>query len=172
MNKKKNIFLMVLIVILVTVCAGCSKWTTPPNAEKINKIFEQNKEDFIKLANYMTDLGCDSIIDSTDGKIYRCDTFTYEQINDKEIEKCISHLLSHRIVIQASKESNTIQFYMWGHIIQPIGCGAAYSIDGSGELSVQFLLNQEPLSEPGWYYYYSDFNKWRTEHSTAGDSLS
>ena len=165
MNKKNSIFLTILIVFYVTLCAGCSKWTVPPNSEKINKIFEQNKEDFIKIANYLTDLGCDSIIDSTDGQIYRCDTFSYEQINDKEIQKCISRLLSKRIVIQAFKDGNTIQFYMWGHIIQPIGCGAAYSIDGSGELSVQFLLNQEPLSEPCWYYYYYDYNQWRVDQS-------
>ena len=46
MSSKKYIFVAIFIIILVTVCAGCSKWKTPPDAGEINKIFEQNKEDF------------------------------------------------------------------------------------------------------------------------------
>ena len=154
---------LVPLSVLLFGLFGCGKWTSPPDHDQIEDVFEANQEDFQMLADYMTGLGCDSIIDAADGRIFRCDTFSYEQINDKEIEKCIRRLLGKRIIIEASKDDNTVEFYMWGHYIQPIGCGAAYSIDGSGELDVQFLLRQEPLSEPGWYYYYSDYNEWRVE---------
>ena len=169
--KKAGILLVAAAAVLMAfLFLGCGRGTTPPTADDIEEILEENKEDFLLITKYLMESDGDCFIDKTDGTIFRSETFSYEKIEEKEIIKCISRLKTHAKFKMISKHDNTIEFYIWGHWIQPIECGAAYSIDGSGELSIQFLLRQEPLSEPGWYYYYADDNEWRVEQKYGSAS--
>ena len=43
--------------------------------------------------------------------------------------------------------------------------GYAYSPNAKGELNIQYIISQEELSVPDWYYYEEDYNEWRTRNN-------
>ena len=82
------------------------------------------------------------------------------QIGDRNIMEEIEKLTNKRYLV-IEKNDNTIVFMRWSNLNS--GRGFVYSINGSIP-ELQFLTYLKECSEPNWYYYEEDFNKWKSEH--------
>ena len=82
-------------------------------------------------------------------------------IEDREVTAAVQRLQDSYQNIR--KNGNTIVLNQWAGLAD-IGCGIAYSINGTDAPKVQFMTVLVPLSEDGWYYYVDDYNEWRNEH--------
>ena len=59
------------------------------------------------------------------------------------------------------KNDKTILFQLWANL--DVGKGVVYVSSGE-EPSIEFLTKYEKLDKENWFYYESDFNKWKLEN--------
>ena len=211
MKTAKRLACLLLSAVLLLLCTGCGESEPPPDFEGVSKVFRENRSDFILIAQYLTALGGDCVIDEADGTVRRRDSRSYafseEEIGDPEIEACVERLLIGQRIKKIYRKTNTILFYLWGNALPPSECGVAFRIvlpeeeaeapggneaaaeDAQAEdeaavedaqaddasagapdggdpeaavsLNVEYLVRREPLPEPDWYYYLSDYNEWK-----------
>ena len=148
-------FCFLLAVLFLTACAGHN---TPPTIAYEQEKFESNFDDINTIIGYMIDSGYESIqITDTSGTMLA--DLTRVEINNSDVMDAVSRALETYIKI--SKNGNTIKLFQWRGI-RDIGCGIAYSIDGINKPQIQFVTELIPLAEDGWFYYVSDYNKWRS----------
>ena len=144
--------LYTLYSIVVGIAIG-GAFSPPIGKEKMEKIFDEDRELLFIVTNYLISSDYEIAYippDMKDGEIYI--SGDYAEIEDVEIIKAINKL-KERGYKGISIEDYTIHFQRWSNLDK--GRGIAYSIDGS-EPTLQFLTKLEPLSEPNWYYYEED----------------
>lgn len=57
-------------------------------------------------------------------------------------------------------DGNTIYFERWYDGFERYR-GFAFSADATGELAIDYVVDQQELSKENWYYYFEDYNEWR-----------
>lgn len=160
MRKFLPLFLIVCLCIALTSCAS-----SPPDIESVDICFQKNYEDIQLIVDFMKNSAYDSIyIDSVDETMYA--DFKTVDIKDKEINNALTRLLKKPFVGSqqyyfVSKSGNTITLLQWKSA-QDIGCGVAYSINGTALPEIEYCTELESLSKIGWYYYVDDYNAWRS----------
>ena len=87
--------------------------------------------------------------------------------NDTAEYTAAKHLVLKRKYKAITKHKNYVKFLMWTRFTD-VGKGIVYSIDGR-KPDVQYLTKLEPLDRPGWYYYESDFNEWKSQNRGQGN---
>ncbi len=172
--KKKTVIKIVAGIVtfwLVVISICFVRWYNgPTRGIEIfeDEIFEQDYCELVKMVEYMEMLESmedveDAYIDSTDGTMlvqYKDGHIVKdEKISDEEVLSTVSVLMK-KGYYNITKNSNTIYFARWRN---PFGCskGYAFSLDGSGELDIQFLIGEMVLDKTDWYYYISDYEEWR-----------
>lgn len=84
------------------------------------------------------------------------------KIDDKNVIAAVTRLKNEGYVsVGGSAEES--QFVLWTGI-SDLSCGIAYLAKGD-ELDIQFVDIVLPLSEEGWYYYTTDYEKFRINYS-------
>lgn len=163
---KNNIGWVIAIVSIIVVVGLV--WNAilslgPPDKDKIEKYFKRDKTDIILITEFLINSDYSEI--SINKKLQK-DGFMFTGVNtrDRNIEnevvvKAVNRLLRRRGYKSILKNGNTISFEKWSFFEQ---CrGITYSINGKDEPILQFLIELEPLSENGWYYYEENYDEWR-----------
>lgn len=172
--KKKTVIKIVagivaFLLVVISIC--CVRWYNGPSrAIEIfeDEIFERDYCEFVEMVEYMEMLEYmedveDAYIDSTDGTMlvqYKDGQIVKDaEISDEDVLSTVSVLMK-KGYYDITKHSNTIYFERWRN---PFGCskGFAFSSDDSGELDIQYLIGVMALDKKDWYYYISDYEKWR-----------
>ena len=158
----KRFLAFFLSLLLLSGLCGCDFFdTNPPSPEEIQTIFQENRDDFLLVTEYLVGTGYTDISVNDD-----C-TSAFANFKDIAIEDeaVVSALkkLSKNGCSSMSKRGNTVHFCLWTRF-NDAGCGIAYSVDGK-EISIEYMTQALPLSEEGWFYYVDDFNEWRANNS-------
>lgn len=154
-------------VILSSLCIGCSGLNTPPDKNTVQQVFDDHYEDIMLLVSFMETSGYkDIIISDASGTIFA--DFSHLQIQDSDVGNAIEHLLKKGPYIKIAKLDGTISMLQWTGL-QDIGCGVLYSENIEESIDVEFVTELIPLSEEGWFYYVSDYNKWRVGQRASID---
>ncbi|MBQ8057566.1 MAG: hypothetical protein IJ275_04455 [Ruminococcus sp.] len=165
--KKKTIIIIVISIILVTAICFVRWYNGPTRAVEIfeDEIFEKDYRELVKMVEFMESLVDvqDAYIDSTDGTMlvhYKDDRIVKDaEISDEDVLSTVSVLMK-KGYFNITKHGSTIYFERWRN---QFGCskGFVFSADGTGELDIQFLIGRMELDKTDWYYYVSDYEKWR-----------
>ena len=168
--KKKTIIIIVISIILVSAICFVRWYNGPTRAVEIfeDEIFERDYCEFVEMVKYMEMLEYiedveDAYIDSTDGIMlvqYKDGRIVKDaEISDEDVLSTVSVLMK-KGYFNITKHGNTICFERWRN---QFGCskGFVFSVDGTGELDIQFLIGRMELDKTDWYYYVSDYEKWR-----------
>ncbi len=171
-KKHKHRLLPVLIMILlIAYVVTCCHWATPPGVNQIQTFFRENYEDIQLMTDWLLNSGYADVFfneeDLREGKVWA--DFSVIPL-DSEILSCAKRLWSQKGFHRISKHSpgNRVEFEIWSDLFEAC-CGIVYAEDPTSAYSVQYVLSVEPLSEENWYYFYSDYNKWRVLQTSVPD---
>ena len=127
--------------------------------------FQENRESILIVRDYFVDSRHERISYPSrlgeSGMLWSGATFSYVAISDENVETAINRLLS-KGYRQVVKRDGFISFTRWGNT--GAGVGVVYSIGGAIPCStaIQFLIELEPLTEDGWFYFEVHYNTYRT----------
>ena len=142
-----------------------------PGIDFMKDEFDKNREDFYLIIEYLLNS------DFSDIRIHRSsqlgsgiiEMFVWPEmerivVSDPNVSDAINRLFGqgYRSI---NKSGNGISFLRWTTL--DAGRGIVFSIDGSSPTQadgLQFLIEIQPLSEDGWYFYVDDFNVWRSRN--------
>ena len=141
------------------ISGGCA-YNSIPDVTSVRYQLEENRSDIDTTIGYLVDSGYSNIYIQSPTGIMVADLEDV-CILDPTVSDAINRILENYIMI--NKVGNTIYLLQW-RSSQDIGCGIAYTINGTSKPNVQFTTELIPISDDGWYYFVSDYNKWRTEH--------
>lgn len=160
MNKSDFILNLKVVCFLlgVLLLSACASHNTPPDIAYVQEQFESNFDDINTIIGYMIDSGYENIYITDTAGTMSAD-LTRVEISNSDVMDAVNRVLETYIKI--SKVGNTIKLLQWRGI-RDIGCGIAYSINGINEPEIQFATELIPIAEYGWFYYVSDYNKWRS----------
>lgn len=157
-SRTKAYFIILIMAICVTLtCCGSN---IPPDSNSVHEHFLNNYRDIQVVVEYMANSPYEDLfIIDTSGTMQA--DLTWMQIENEEVMTAVNNLLGNGEYIKIIKTGNTIYMLQWTGT-RDIGCGIAYSINGTDVPDVQFTTTLVPITEDGWYYYISDYNKWRS----------
>ena len=166
-----NFLFAILLVLLVMLFAGCSSYNTPPDVRSVQECFQNNRDNIQIIVDFMVYTGyADIYIENTDGTMLVDASGTIQngliekQIDDDMVVAAVSQLLENREYVGINKIGNTIEFQQWSGLLD-IGCGIAYTVNGTDAPEIQFATKLIPISEDGWFYYIYDYNEWREQRT-------
>ena len=98
--------------------------------------------------------------------VYNAHGDVVQLVKDNAVTVCqaIRVLFSDKCT-DISKANETVSFTLFSKNMN-VGGGIVYDISGelnTGFINMEFVTRSKALSASGWYYYYSDFEKWRSE---------
>lgn len=152
---------LLLVLFLCFPLTGCRS-RIPPTPEDVERHFLDNRQDIQTIVDFLVDSPYEDIYIMDASGIVTADLEKIT-LTDETVTAAITALISDGNYHSISKSGNTIDFLYWSGSTD-IGCGLAYSINGTDLPDVQFCTTLTPLSESGWYYYVEDYNKWRSSH--------
>lgn len=164
---KKSINWILMVTLVIFFVVGIVWITTsaliPPDKEKMEKCFQQDKDDLTVIANYFISLDYSYVsVDKSsieNGVMFTGASTRYQKIDDKTALESLNRILSNRKYIVVGKSNNTVFFEKWRFLEKDRGI--AVSVNKEDSPLVEFLIKSEPLSEIGWYYYEADYEEYR-----------
>lgn len=162
--KKVNtaiLFLLALMSLTVMALIRCSDNNIPPSVAMVQDCYREHAEDIQTIVDFLSSLEYEDIyITDNNGKMLA--DLTRIQIEDQSVSNAIDRILDSKAYQHINKNGNTISLLQWKGI-RDIGCGIAYSVNGTNSPEIEFVTQLTPLSDDGWYYYVSDYNTWRND---------
>jgi hypothetical protein len=152
----------VCFLFIFSACLGKS----PLDIQTVQQTFSDYYEDIHTVTQFLADLEYRNAYIRDDGENMQADLVDVP-IGDAEVSAAAKRLLEAYVSI--SKIGNTIHLLQWSGA--DVGCGIAYSINGTDAPEIQCMTELTPLAEDGWFYYVSDYNAWRSNHKTENGSL-
>lgn len=147
----------------------------PPNAKKMQKVFNRDKNELYTIVNYFIETGYSKINISEASYLKSQNVMSAgSEIGDVVIEnenvlQSVKKLFEKQGYDYIGKNENTIYFQEWS-ALRDNSRGIAYSINIENEPEIYFLTKLESLDEEGWYYYEVDYNEWRIQHEKSLNS--
>lgn len=168
MGKFSKSICWILIVTLSIAFVVGSVWIIissliPPDKEKMEKCFQQDKDDLSIIVDYLSNL--DYLYVSIDkssienGVMFTGANTHYQKIENETVLKSLNRMLKNKKYKVIGKNDNTVFFQKWRLLEKDRGI--AVSINKEEPPLVEFLINSETLSEFGWYYYEADYETYR-----------
>lgn len=165
---KERAFLVLLLLFLGM--AGCGR-QKKPDPDAVTQQFQQDQADLETIAAWLLAAEQKEIYINTEkGQLSIFADFEDLPLDDSLLPPINRLKKQWQYADMAKHEDwNALVFPMWTDHLER-ECGVVYAIDPEKAPTVQFLTQLEPLSEEGWYYYVSDYNLWRSQH-TAMEEL-
>lgn len=173
MYKKKFWLILIIaliIVVSITFLVVCAvNWVTDTLAfgkEKAALKMNADWEEISTITDFLITVDTPFVSfkkgDRVNGSQFEITNENMFTDNDTETRNAVARLILERKYKSVIKDKNYIKFLQWTWFMDE-GRGVVYSIDGN-EPEIQYVTLLEPLDRPGWYYYESDFNKWRSQN--------
>ena len=165
--------LVIFILLTTFFTSGCvlrHLLTAQPDEDGLIKVFDENFEYFEIVADRLPDQGYDAcfisiFLNKNVGQLFAGKDFKYHDITDQKLKEAVEELFNAGCeIIDMGMESNCIEFELW-HNDQDVACGVLYNYNGVESPHVMYMTQIRSLDRDGWYFYTSDYNKWRSEHS-------
>ena len=136
-----------------------------PSKEMLEKNFLQNRAELWVVVNYLDNQNSTFIYftnthdsKTTFTKDYKIGTIE-TNIEEQVVIDAIDYIMDNgKFSVISGNSDEFITFQKWA--TRDKDCGIVYSYYGK-EPEIEFLTRLEPLCEDGWYYYISDFDKYR-----------
>ena len=165
-------FFCCLLICCTVIMTGCIAPKQNIELADVNVTFEKDYPLLRQVTTYMLQLIDEQelhmiIINNSNDPI----TINYGDklaIEDAEFKQAIKNLFDQgymRISFNKNtpQDETVICFERWKKPGEyEYRSGYAYSPNAKGELNIQYIISQEDLSVPGWYYYEEDYNEWRS----------
>ena len=163
----------VFFLLLTASCLSSCHSHDPMTLQESEAFFKNNSANIQATVHYLKSLGYDSAgIFFGEGIYEGKDELTFHNKNDFSISR---KPLKDEAVYEAAKRlhengcheiyfdigTNRIEFVLGGAL--EVGWGIALSLDGKNPPEVDYMTECVPMQEAGWFYYVSDFNKWRIQ---------
>lgn len=186
MDKKKLMFVILVFIVIIVlflviklstvlfliIKLSGGKYSTD---KKIKKEFYDNYDTISYITEALEEETSYSIIkiqgvdyiydDGNFGTWFVCDdeigTERTEKIQDVELVEALNKIFKERKYEVVRKNDKTILFQLWATL--DVGKGVVY-VSGGEEPSIEFLTKYEKLDKENWFYYESDFNKWKLKN--------
>ena len=143
---------LILILSILSLVSKVLICISMPDVSSAQQQLENNRGDIEIITDFMINSGhSDFYIHDSTG-IVSADLEDI-RILDSTVYEAINRVLEDYIMI--NKFGNTIYLLQW-RSMQDIGCGIAYSINGTSKPEIQYATELIPISEDGWFYYVSD----------------
>jgi hypothetical protein len=165
--KKISITIVIAFLLIGSLVFSCLLFRNAPliNPQQIEKEFIDNKEEFVFTVQQLNAEPYDNMeVDFMDKKMYIIPEHGggWSKEFDKEKFNDIIEKLYRRCHYSGTvKKGEMIYFYKSVNLDNAVGI--VYTSDNS-KIQIEFLTDIIPLSEPNWYYYEADFNKWKREN--------
>lgn len=165
MKKRKKVFVIVLacffVLSLLSFFARFTKLTA-----QVHFNFDQKSllliTEYLKDEPELTIHTFDKIINFYSGTDVT--EVPLNKIENQAVKKAIQYLFNVRGYYYIERNDNSIIFTKraWGDF----RTGLVYLVDENADLEseVEYLTLSEPLSDSGWYYWESDYQKWKSIH--------
>ena len=139
----------------------------PPDVEKTEEYFQQDKDDLSVIADYLSKLDYSLVsIDKTclkKGIMFTGAYTRYQKIDDETVLEALKNILYNRKYKEVGKSSNTVYFRKWVFLEQ--NRGIAVPVNKETAPSLQYLIESKELSENGWYYYEANYEEYRNRRT-------
>lgn len=163
-RSRRKFYILILVWILLIVFTGRYFFHQAPlSMGDVQTILHENWEDIQSITDWLVHSEYETIYLSEEDLHTGEAWADFSAIPlDEEILLQAQRLINEKGFHGISKNAgeNTIAFYMWTDGIEA-DCGASYPIDSASEPYVQYQISVQPLQEANWFYFYSDYNKWR-----------
>lgn len=138
-------------------------FSPPPSIEKVNKIYERDKEVLIAIVEYLSHADYTSIYipDTNESGMMFVSGEGDIPITEDNIVDAIDLLQDKYGYSVIGRKGKTIYFQVWS--VKNKGRGIAFTIDGTNP-ELDFLTKVEKLFSDNWYYYEEDFNEWKLQN--------
>ena len=160
---KKIIVIALGIILLVGVMWGVVYSLIPPDVERMEKCFQQDKNDLVVVTEYLSKLKYPYVmIDNAsleNGDMFTGANTSYQKIDDTTVQESLNRLLNNNKYIVIGKDNDTVFFQKWEFLEKDRGI--AVPINKEKTPIVEFIVKSEELSEEGWYYYEADYEAQR-----------
>lgn len=163
-KKHKMIFVNCIVVgiisivfLFVLLLNHCLEPYYRPNKEKMEKFFIRDKECLVIIKDYFINNPIATYISSLDFK----STNYSKLIKEEDVALAFNYLFKNGYT-GVGKQGNTIYFLKWTRGSN-LGIGIIYLINNENQPELQYITKLEALSESGWYFYESDYIKWKTQ---------
>ena len=161
------ILLIVVLKFLIPVSIISGIFAPVMSYEEAEEYFEKHSSELSLVIHYMNEFQDEDVFCSKEdgyGMVYSTKARTWTEIEDEAVCQAIRLLFCDKCT-DISKANETVSFTLFSKNMN-VGGGIVYDI--SGELNTKFINSEfvtesKSLSASGWYYYYSDFEKWRSE---------
>lgn len=162
-NNWRFIIAIVFVLAIITFILIEIYNLKPPDKNDTEKYFLEDKEKLIFLTEYFENYDYEEIyVDKSNlknGTMFTGSNTKDVNIDDESLLNLLNELMKNRNYKSIKKDGNTISFEKWS--LGEKSYGIAYSINKKDKPEIEYLTKLESLSEPGWYYYKSDYNEWR-----------
>ena len=161
---KKLIIPIALLMLIVML--GLWWGRNPPDEEDIESFMEKHGGEIHIINGYLLGLGdSDAIINNHTGAIVV--DFEHRTVEDEAVREAIRVLWRGGCTsVFKCGDYNAIEYTIWKKTIGQVSCGFVYAIDEGSAPKVQFQTKLIPLPEDGWYYFLSEYEKWRVEQNS------
>ena len=147
-------------MVILQLIPGCV-YETPPDAISVQQIFLNNEDNIQVVVEYLTSIGYENVYITGASDSMLADLSDIA-IDDPAVCSAVNQLLDEGEYVDIKKRGNTIAFEQWNGL-HDIGCGVAYSINGTDLPEILFLVELTPISKDSWFYYTYDYNAWRNQ---------
>lgn len=159
---RSAIALILLGLFSIIILSGCFV-QEEPGIETAESHLQRDLNDLQNMVQWMLSTEYESIA------FWRRDNFMLAELEHLSIDESIRPTLDRLYhngyqFISMDREENTIVFEYWSRTMGDQSCGLAYVLDEESQPEVQFIIESEPLSVKGWYYFFTDYEEWRVHH--------
>jgi len=163
---RKIVITVIAIVLIIIAVRSCFYFQFDHmGTSRASRSFNTSQEGFRLVANYLFDLNLDHgwvRIDDSNDAVFLVRVGERIPISDENVVEAILHL-NQRGYGTISMGDEGVRFLLWVRAIEQ-GHGIAYLPNGrlnDGTGLLPFVIELEPITEDGWYYYWDWFSRWR-----------
>lgn len=136
--------------------------------QKVDIFYEKYRHHLQSVADYFSSFDGMDLTVNADGtytvRAVAADNLTIQRetfsIADDTVKASVRQLFWQAQVKSIHKSGDTVIFLRWTRLMD-FGSGFAYAASGEVSSDIDYLTHAAAMPDTGWYYYESDYNKWR-----------
>lgn len=168
MKSKQTLILKIGLIVLivgsvVAVCIGIYDKIIPTDKNGAEKLVDRDMVHLSKIVDFFVESDYKYIYiseeDCENGVMFTGAHTRDVEITDEDVLDSVKALLNRGGYNIIGRNGNTVYFESWS--LNSRSRGIAFSLDKSATPYVDFIVESEPLSVNGWYYYRTDYEESR-----------